>query len=464
MVQAGVMVGIAIVFKSTGFFLLAALLLWCASHAAHAGRTKPARGSWGYAAFVTGAGAAFVLLVVRLVLMLPAEVHGSALFHFVLPIAVTVLWLSWSAYAAEVTAGDGVRALAALLMPLAAGMAVPLVPFLLMYVPDGALFDLFTGVFVTPAARMTLIWLPPPGRVATAGMMLAPLALTLGVRYAAPARGRRVTAVAVFLGVLAGVLAQRDEFTSASVALMVRGLPVVLPLVALWGSWRREEEPGPYGSVVFLLVACAATAQLLQVPFANLPYSLYATPIAVLALVSVLVHRTAAPSPAVFAAGTFLIVAGFRHPATSPMKIEPDRWARLALPRGGLWVSADDSALFAGVAGVMRGRPAGPIHVVGGAPEYAFLLDRIPASRYVYDVLADSATKDARRVLPMLDRSGVRTVILLNQLGMNDSLVTRQVRALQQAFPESRKFGRLVFEGGKFTRYVDVRWRDDTPR
>lgn len=465
LVFAGVMVGIAITFKITGFFLLAALLLWCAMHVACVGRQTPTpERRAGYAVLVTGAGAVFVLLVARLVLGLPAEVHGSALFLLALPSAACVAWLGWSARAAGVPAGAGARALVALLVPLAAGMAVPLVPFAAAYVANGAVGDLMVGVFVRPAVRLSMISSPPPGRVALAGMMLAPFVLVFGVRYIQPARGHAIAAFAVILGALAGGLAQHDQFTAWSTGLMVRSLPVMLPLVALWGSWRREEEPGPYGSVVFLLVTCAATSQLLQVPWASLPYSLYATPIAVLALVALLAHRNVAASPAVLFAGAFLMVAGFRHPATSAEKPDPERWALLALPRGGVWVSPQDSAIFHNVARLMAQRPAGPIHVIGDAPEFAFLLDRRNVSRTIYDALADSTAKDAGLVLSTLARTRVQTVLVLNQWGLNDSVATRQVRALRREFPESRPLGRLVFDGRTFSRFVDVRWRSDSTR
>ena len=463
-VLAGVMVGLAIIQKITGLFLLAALLLWCAAHVAHAARDMAAHArGWGYAVFVTGAGAIFVLLVARLVLGLPGEIHGSALYLHVLPIAAVVLWLGWSARTAGLAFGEGGRALVALLLPLAIGVAVPLVPFLLLYVAHGAVSDLIIGVFVRPAARLSLIWSPPPGRVATAGMMLAPMVLALGVRYAAPARSRVGAVCALVLGTLVGVLAQRDQFTASSAALMVRSLPTLLPFVALWGSWRREEEPGPYGSVVFLLIACAATAQLLQVPFANLQYALYATPIAVLALVALVASRSATPAPAVLLVGAFLMAAGIRHPATTNLAPEPERWARLALPRGGLLVSPQDSERFQRVAQLMAERPAGPIHVVGDAPEYAFLLERTPASRVIYDVLADSSAKDERLVLPLLNRAGVRTV-LLQASYLDDSLTARQRQALRRAFPESRQIGRLVFDGRTFRHFLEVRWRDDSLR
>ncbi len=132
--------------------------------------------------------------------------------------------------------------------------------------------------------------------------------------------------------------------------------------------------------------------------------------------------------------------------------------------RGGLWVSPQDSAQFEGVAQLLATRPAGPVYVVGDASEYGFLLERPSASRIIYDVLADSTAKDVRLVLPRLARADVQTAIRLNQFGMNDSLTTRQERALRQEFPRSREFGRLMFDGRTFRRFVEVRWRGDSVR
>ncbi|MHB1310886.1 MAG: hypothetical protein ACYC3L_02625 [Gemmatimonadaceae bacterium] len=465
-VFAGAMAGIAFAQKITGLFLLAALLLWCAAHVAFAAPPvrREASRARGFALLVTAAGGVFVALVARLVWGLPAEFHGSAAFVFIVPIVVTVLWMGWSAWESGVAVAAGLRALLSLLLPLLAGVAVPLVPMLLVYAAHGAVHDLVFGVFVRPAARLALLWFAPPGRLAMGGMMLAPLVLALGVRYAAPPRARPAIAAALVLGAVAGALSHYDQFTASSTALMMRGIPVLLPFVALWGAWRREDEPGPYRSVAFLLVACAATSQLLQVPYAFLPYALYATPIALVALVAVVAQRTATPAPALLLAGAFFLVAGVGHPATSEAKPEPERWAKLTMPRGGLWVSPQDSAQFAGVAQLLAARPAGPVLVVGDAPEYAFLLERPSASRVIYDVLADSASKDAQLVLPRLARAGVQTVILLNQFGMNDSLTTRQERALRQEFPHSRGFGRVVLDGRTFRRFVEVRWRGDSLR
>lgn len=456
---AGVMVGIAIAQKISGLFLLAALLLWCAAHVAlTARRDATVRGGNGYAVFVASAGGLFVLIVARLVLGMPREVHGSVVGLFVVPIAATVAWIAWLAWDARLPTLAGGRALTGLLVPLAAGLAVPLVPFVLVFVAHGAMHDLIVGVFVRPIARLSLIWTAPPGRVASAGMVLAPLVLVWGVRYAAPARRTRDAVLAVALGVLAGVLAHRDEFTATSAALMVRGLPLVLPLVPLWSLWRRERNARPYDSLVVLLVASATTAQLLQVPWASLSYALYATPIAVLALVALLATRSETSAPAVLLVAAFLVVAGYGHPATSALKEEPAAWTRLALPRGGLWVSAQDSVMFHDAAQLVAARP-GPIHVVGDAPEYAFLFDRATTSRVIYDALADSAARDPRLVLPALERAGVGTVLLLNQFGYNDSLTVRQQRALRAAYPLSRGLGRVVPDGRGFRRFLEVRWR-----
>ncbi|MBA4072735.1 MAG: hypothetical protein C0497_12995 [Gemmatimonas sp.] len=462
---AGALCGIAISLKITGLFLLAALLLWCAAHVASDARRNPStmRGN-GFFVFVAVAGTLFALIVTRLVLGLPREFHGSALGVFLLPIAGTIAWLVWEARRSGLPTAAGMRALAGLLVPLAAGLAVPLVPFLLVFVLQGAVDDLMIGVFVRPAARLSLVFSPPPGRLASYGFALAPLVLAVGVRYAVTALPRTTAAAAVLLGGLAGALAHLDQFTVASSAMVVRGLPLILPIVLLWSAWRHEEDSRPHGSLVFLLVATAATSQLLQVPWASLSYALYATPIAVIALVAVLGMRSETPAPAVLLVALFMVMAGLGHRATSEIKPEPDRWARLALPRGGLWVSPRDSALFDDVARLVAAQPAGPIHVVGDAPEYAFLLSRPAATRVIYDALADSAARDPLVVLPALDRAGVRTVLLLNQFGYNDSLIMRQQRALRAAYPDVRFLGPVVRVGPAFSRFLEVRWRPDAPR
>lgn len=462
---AGALCGVAISLKITGLFFLAALLLWSAAHVASDARRRVSteRGS-GFFVFVAIAGASFLLIVTRLVLELPREFHGSALGAFLLPIAATVASLVWEARRSGLSAAPGMRALAGLLVPLAAGLAVPLVPFLLLFVVQGAVDDLMIGVFVRPAARLQLVFSPPPGRLASYGFALAPLALAIGVRYALPATPRLAAAAAVLLGGLAGALAHVDQFTSSSAAMVVRGLPLILPIVLLWSAWRQETDSRPYSSLVFLLVAAAATSQLLQIPWASLSYALYATPIAVIALVALLGVRSTAPAPAVLLVAVFLVTAGVGHRATSEIKPEPDRWARLALPRGGLWVSPRDSALFDDAVHLLAAQPAGPIHVVGDAPEYAFLLSRPAATRVIYDALADSAARDPLVVLPALDRAGVRVVLLLNQFGSNDSLTMRQQQALRAAYPNVRFLGPVVRVGPAFSRFLEVRWRPDAPR
>ncbi len=469
LVLAGVMVGVAIVFKISGLYLLAALLLWSTSHVSrlsHPTRQDAGdKGGAGFAVIVAVGGAALVCLVARLVSKaFPGETYGSSVFLFVMPVAAIVLWLSWSSFDAHLSVGRGLRALMELMVPLWVGVAVPLAPFLLWYAANGALGDLCYGVLVRPAARLSIPWFVIlPGRVASAGMMLAPLVLGLGVRYAVPARYRVDAVVAVILGVGAGMLAQRDEFTASSTSLMVRGLPVLMPVLALWGSRRREEESGPYGSVVFLLVTCAVLSQLLQVPAPFLNYVIYVTPITVLAFVALLAHRrTVVSRPAILFAGIFLIVAGYSHPRIGPPdEAGLDRWARLALPRGGLWVSPKDSVMFQRIAMLVAQHPAGPIYVVGNAPVYSFLLERPSASRVIYDMLADSTSKDARLVLPMLKLAGVQVVIIRYSV-YDDSLITKQKRALRLEFPENRQFGPLVFDGRTFSHFVEVRWRADS--
>lgn len=478
-VGAGVLAGAAIVMKVTGFYLLAALLLWTAAHAAEPSGTG--RRSAGFAGFVAMSGGAFTLVVVKLVTSLPRDLHGSVLAIFAAPIAATVLWMVWRAWESGWSLRDGVRRVLAVAIPLVVGVALVALPFVLYYALHGALHDLYTGVFVRPAQRLTKLFGAPPGRITIAGMLVAPFVLVVGLRAARAASFMRDSVIAAALGVVCGAIALKDEFTASSAALLVRGLPVMLPAAALalhaLSRWRRDGDAdagtrapsggdaasAPYASVAMLLVAMATCSQLLQVPWASLNYALYGVPLALLAVTALMHRANRAAVPAVLFGMLFLAVAGYGHRATNELKPLAERWAPQALPRGGLMVSPDDSALFHDVAALVAPHP-GPIHVVGDAPEYAFLLERPAPSRVIYDVLADSTAREPSIVLPALEREGVRTVLLLNQFGYNDSLTVREQRALRRAYPESRGVGRWELEGKTLRRFLEVRWRADSAR
>lgn len=459
LVVAGAIVGTTITFKVSGLYALAAFLLWGAADVALAANITARTARNGFAAIVGVASVALVLLVEMLVRGMPAEVRGSAEFAFVLPVASVAIVLTLLAKRSGLGALEGLRAFSRLMVPFAIGLALTLGVLLVFYATQHALGDLFLGLFVRPTVRLSRYWAAPPGRLVFVSAMLAPAVLMIGARSAVNPRPRLAVGTALALGAIAGGLSHFDQFTATSAALMVRSIGVAVPLILVWTVVRREVGSAPYASIMFLLVAQVSMSQLLQVPWASLLYALYAVPLAVLALTAVVGGQSASSVPAGMLLCSFMMAAGIGHPATSLEKPAPERWARLAVPRGGIWVSPSDSARIAQVVAVLARRPPGPIHVVGDAPEYAFLTARLPASRVTFDALADSSSRDARNVLALLRKRGVETVILLNQFGYNDSVTMLQVRALRTEFPEGTAIGEFVVDGGVRRRFLEIRWR-----
>ena len=290
--------------------------------------------------------------------------------------------------------------------------------------------------------------MPPPGRIATVAMLTAPLLLLLGSRAARVARPHVTIAIALALGAALGLLARSTPESLDAASMAIRAVPIALPIVALWWGAPRVGDPS-LGTIALLLVACSATAQLLQVPFAYLPYFIYSAPLMILASASLqrLASGDRAGCDRVRAA--FLLALGLGHPVADAMQVPPERWAALPSARGGINVSPRDSARFDRVARFVATRPPGPIFVVRDAPQYYFLLDRPNPTRVTYDIVADSASRDAAATLARLDRAAVLTVVLVKSDLAEDAPLIALFSTLRRSFPSSRRI-----DG------AEVRWRD----
>jgi hypothetical protein len=370
------------------------------------------------------------------------------MLHFVLPNAAVALWAAREAARARVAPTAGIGALARLVLPLLGGAAIAIVPLVAWFASHGALNELFAGVFVRPLVRLTLVWMPPPGRIATIAMLAAPLLLLLGSRAARVARPPVTIGVALALGTGLGLLARHSPQSLDAASMAIRAVPIALPIVGLWWGTPREGDPSR-GAIVLLLVACSATAQLLQVPFAYLPYFIYGAPLMILAAAALHAwHPSTAPGATAFGAA-FLLALGLGHPVSDGMQEPPDRWAALPSARGGINVSPRDSTQFGAVARFVATRPPGPIFVVRDAPQYYFLLGRPNPTRVTYDIVADSASRDAAATLTRLDRAAVLTVVLVKSDLAEDAPLIALFSALRRSFPSSRRI-----DG------AEVRWRE----
>jgi len=389
-------------------------------------------------------------MVLALIWRLP--LHEGPLLHFVVPSAVVALWAAHEAGKARYPFTRGVGALMRLVVPLAAGALIGVAPLVIWFASHGALHDLWVGVFVKSAVRMTVTFLPPPGRFATVVMAAAPAILLFGSRRAKAGPRGATLAAAIVLAVAAGLLAHGNDDATDMVNVAIRSVPILLPFVGLWWCVRSVDEPSRAG-LSLLLAALAATGQLMQVPYARLAYFLYTAPLVILALAALLGRRRESAVGATVFVTVFLIVAGAGHPSWNAMVFPPERWAALPSPRGGLLVWPSDSVRWAGIDRVVSALPPGPLHAVFESPQYNFLLDRPNPRRIIYDVLADSMAHDAATTLRQLDSAGANVAILSSPIAGDIrppwSVMRPHFEAVRRAFPHEAKIGS-----------VEIRWRD----
>lgn len=438
LVLAGLCIGLSLLVKVTGLFLLAALLVWAVARAAEAPDDSSAGRATGFLLVAGVLLSLFVGAVVVLLSGLPREFYGAGSVHFLFPCVTVALWVFYRAWRGGSSAAVGSRTLVALLMPIAAGVLLALLPFLWRYWRADALHDLLEGVFVRPRVRLASVVYGPPGRMFTLLAAIPTSVLFFGAARAKGATGARQTWLAVALGASWGALSQLEGGAlHDALVLSVRTVPVMLPLLA-FVSDSREPMRGSRAGIVVLLVALTATSQLIQVPFAFLSYFLFAAMLSILATCAVVSTLTRDHGGILAFWCSFLLVAG-GLPGNLPGGSERRSYA-LPLARAGIQVSYLDSVRWGRLDAFMRQRPARAILVIGNAPEVPFLLGRASATRAIYDVLSDSAERDVASLVLALERKGGKTVIIGH---LNGSWAKRSLAAapaLRLRFPSSRMF------------------------
>jgi hypothetical protein len=374
---------------------------------------------------------------------------GASALHFLLPNSALAFWAASEAARGGRSFRDGMVALFRVAGPLVAGVALACTPLIVWFAFHGALHDLLLGVFVRPSVRFARLWgPPPPSKLLTAIMLTAPFVLIAGLRYATVPKVRAAAVAAGALGLFVGVFARWDAVGVNATLIMLRSIPIILPLIALWWCVGRNHEM-TRSTHSLLLIALSVTGTLVQVPSAYLPYFFYAAPLMILAAMSLMAWQRASAEGAIVFFAVFLLAAGAGHPALTMAFPPPMRWAAVPSSRAGIFVSPADSARYADLFRLMDTRPAGPVDIEFDAPELYVLMNRPNPRRTVYAILADSTEWSAVPTLRTLDRAGVQTAILATTEMQPWPAMVKLFAALREHFPRSRSAGGY-----------EVRWLD----
>ena len=458
LVAAGVAAGAGVAVKITGLYFIAAVLLWIVWQvqddvaAPPGGEPSAARA---YACSVTAGLLLYLALVTQLV---RADFSVNTAFHFILPNVLLVgvlLWREWRFGAGA----DRARftALASLTAPFAIGIALALVPWLWPYVHTHTLGDLARGLFVTPRLRLAIVTYPLPG-LRSAGVSVAPFAVLLAAAPFVRQPLRRVDVIALVVMFAAAFAFSYDG--SPVVLETWYGLRLLAPVCAALAAWWLAAAPARMrigrerGALVFLLVAAAVTASMIQIPFALYTYFLYFVPLLALALTALLMSQPAMPRAVPAGLLAFVLLFGVRNPDSLPPRgvTRPeDGLARLALDRGGIIVTREDSTLYAQLTGSIRRHASGEwMYVWHDAPELYFLSGLRNPTRTMFDVFDDSTAASAATLESALAAHDVRVVVLTNQ-----------GRALRPMDPAFHAWLLAEYPDSEWVQRYEVRWRSD---
>ncbi len=456
LVAAGIAAGAAVAVKITGLYFIAAVLLWIVWQVQDDvtgppdGRPSAARG---YAWLVTFGLTAYVLLVVQLV---RTELSANTALHFIVPnalLAGVLLWREWRLPAHAERARF--VALVSLGAPFALGLALALVPWLWPYAHTHALGDLIRGLFVTPRLRLAIATYPLPG-LRSAGVSVAPfIALLAGAPFVRRPLSR------VDLIALAALFTAAFAFSydgSPVVLVTWYGLRLMAPVCAGLAAWwlvaspRGMRIPRERGALVFLLVAAAVTASLVQIPFALYTYFLYFVPLVALALAALVTSQPAMPREVPAALLAFVLLFGARNPDSLPPRHTEraeDALAPLALARGGIIVTRDDSTLYAQLIGsIQRHAAGGWMYVWHDAPQLYFLAGLRNPTHTMFDAFDDSIAASDATLRAELEAHDVRVVVLTDP--------DHAIRPLDPAF---HAWLLAAYPESEWVRRFEVRWR-----
>jgi hypothetical protein len=457
LVAAGVAAGLSVIVKVIGLYFVGSVLLFMAFQAHEnsldAGAGERRQG-WAYGAFIT-----LCLLAIpgALALIVRREPHPAEVVHFVLPAALVAglqIWREWTHPAGR--SRDRFLALSRLVLPFVAGVALPVLVFVVPYARTAALGPLFDGVFVLPlrrfahsSYRMLSLW---------SLIALAPIAGL--VAYGRLARSRmtryHVFALLVALGAwLYGTgtvpLLYRLVWYGARGALPVL---VLLGVVALRRATADDAESRLRRSRTMLVLSTAAIFTVVQFPFSVPIYFCYVAPLVILLAAAVLGYAPPM-APAVPRALTifFLAFAVLRMNTSElfgmgvlyrPYPLT----ASLGLPRGDLEIPVHEVEMYRVAVTTLQA------HARGGytwaspdCPELYFLAGLRNPTRSFFDYFDDGAGRTPR-ILAALDRHAV-TAVVINRGPQFSPVVAADLTAeIARRYPNAADVGKF-----------QVRWR-----
>ncbi len=453
---AGLCGGMSFLFKVSGLFFIAGILLFLLFSGEPAADERPIGRSIRNA-YRTLLVVSVLLYNCVLLVFIRKGLGLVSFFYFIVPELGLCATIIWHEFALGNRKNQRVAVLLRKLAVFGGGVAVPVMAFLAPYVAGGIVSQFLYGVFVLPAKRFAFASFIQVPLWFVCGVA-ADLAILAAIFATGPRARRRIgSLVLVSVPILLVSMRMSPHFYRGIWTATWTLLPVlvVLGLVVLIGKCRLEEIDDRRRQQVFLLLSVTAACSLIQFPFTGATYFCYVAPLLLLAVTAILsmvrqIPRLALAGVVVF----FLSYAVFEVTPGFVFKMgniyAPDiQKATLALPRvGPLRIDSIDAKEYTDLARIVLEHARGPyLYCTPDCPEVYFLFGFKNPGRTLFDFF-DERTDRTARILAGLRGHNVNLVVL-NRIPTFSGQVPNDLKAaLEQEFPNHAA-----------TLRFDVRWR-----
>jgi hypothetical protein len=451
---AGVLAGLSVLMKIVGIYFIVAIGVYLYWRSLYTSDRPPAEIPYSARWCSVRAWFAVAVAILLSLGLLGLVWHGitsAAVLHFVIPgVAVSIVVAAAGLQSGEVRW----RTLALDLVAFAVGVASPIVIFIAPYIATHAIRSLITGVFVSPLRRLALATRPPPGITEAARAIPVAVCVWMTSLIGGTAR-RTLIVIAIPVGVAGLVLSVHGSLYVDIIDAARAAVPIAACAAAallLRGRYSPCEFIDRERAV--LVVFVGAFFSLVQFPYAVVVYFCYVAPLALLAVVAVTGGLGRRPQNGVGAAllAFTMCFAIWRmntraYDMLGSLWFAPKPTALLPLPRGGLRISPEDSAVYTDIVPALRDHATGDyMFCTPDCPETYFLAGLRNPTRTFYEFL-DDPPGGAQYALRSIVEHQV-SVVAVNRQPRFSPLDTELVSALGRNFPDSIRVG-----------YFTVRWR-----
>jgi hypothetical protein len=448
---AGIAGGLSILVKVIGLYFVAGVLLFLVfetqvTDAETAPVTEEHRAT-AYSAFVSLCLAVFAL---ALAVLIRRAFRPGEFMQFVVPgttIAAFVCYNEWRTRSA-----GSVRRFQLLLRhlsPFVAGVALPVVVFLIPYVRTSSVDALIYGVFTLPMQRLSFAT-QPAIFVRNAWPLLLVVAWIAIDRYVPTIHRQRLL---LLLGGALAVLLVAAGSSAPAYRFVWNAARSLMPVLAVAGfivlvRRRPENEPHPEARErVVALLSVTAVCTLVQFPYASSIYLYYITPLIALSAFACLTYITDRHHSAAGVLAGFLIAfaVAWNNVAdtvfTGVQYKKPAEFRMLDDARGGVAIPIGHAVIYepllARLSVVAKGRP---IWAYADMPEVYFLSGLPGIGRSPFEFF-DPREMDETRIIRSIDSLNVSAVVISTNPPFSPLFTESLYKQLGHRFPLTQKFG-----------------------